>query len=1052
MIAKKIPKKSDVPDNYKALAEYIAAAKEPGEKLDKFWIVNCGAGETLDDLDLAIIEVNAIRRLKPKVADKTYHMMVSFRPGDKERLSQQDLADIANAYVEALGFGEHQYVAGTHINTDNFHMHLAINKVHPVSLNVLTPFNDYKTRDRVSRQLEKKYGLYVDKGMAQRDFNQTKLSPSARTYEAHTWEESFQNHVLQHRDELLEKINGAGTWQDLHKIVSQYDIELKKRGNGFVLVGPDGQGMKASALDRTMSKAALEKKLGDFAPRAEEQGKATAVKVRRPYRRRPTMRHPAMSPLWRRYLNVRQPEHKRSTFMRRTISNWKIFILSEAYKDPLVVVFLLAQQEFLHLVFGDERPTPVSKLAAPALAAWREAGQWADAKTLNWMADTRFVGRGCRMDDTGNLIVPFKDANGYMQSVRVYSPDGKSLDIGNKRAQGLAHIIDTRKEIDGGSVVFISDYADGVKIHDATRRPVVVVADPKELRRVIADHRYRHPTIKPVVLTGSNAESIPGLRSVTMPATDDATEIRRAFASAISDHAFIAWDACEEWATPGNSTWLKNAGLRGYGVKVTADGKVAVPLKDRSGRLENVMIIDKKGKAGTVMSAVQERPLNHTIDPQWRSDKDVIVIARDYADAAAIHRASRCPVVVPESPETWDVTAEQIRERYGDARIVIALDAEGQEDDEAKAKKVGARIVRPERAGEFKEYASREPDKPGARLIDFGYDNYNFDPEKSESGFAKLQGANGIEQVLWGVDIVNALGEAEAVNGDWVALYVAEQKEVLVNERYRDEAGAWQTRQVTTLKNIWKADILPDPDTAPSMTALRNEMASPVADDGWIVWQSGHVAEEETARTRPELGAVGVWRGYRVDDEGNILVPLRDGGNRLSGVYRIDQGGSGEMVAGAGNDKGLHHIVGGRISKDKNEPILITDDFATAVEINRLTKKPVVWSVGSANLKAVAENMRRKDQDRPILIAATDAHMAVNNLTLQNALEAAEAVKGEVVRPPLTDNDMKRNLMTLGELVRDGSAKRVVDHLKASGLEQAQAKPNKGKGVDRGMS
>ena len=44
MIAKKIPKRPDIPDNYKELAEYIAAAKEPGEKLDKFWIENCGAG------------------------------------------------------------------------------------------------------------------------------------------------------------------------------------------------------------------------------------------------------------------------------------------------------------------------------------------------------------------------------------------------------------------------------------------------------------------------------------------------------------------------------------------------------------------------------------------------------------------------------------------------------------------------------------------------------------------------------------------------------------------------------------------------------------------------------------------------------------------------------------------------------------------------------------------------------------------------------------------------------------------------------------------------
>ena len=40
MIATKIGKKSEVPDNYTRLGEYIAAAEEKGEKLHQFWIRN----------------------------------------------------------------------------------------------------------------------------------------------------------------------------------------------------------------------------------------------------------------------------------------------------------------------------------------------------------------------------------------------------------------------------------------------------------------------------------------------------------------------------------------------------------------------------------------------------------------------------------------------------------------------------------------------------------------------------------------------------------------------------------------------------------------------------------------------------------------------------------------------------------------------------------------------------------------------------------------------------------------------------------------------------
>ena len=189
------------------------------------------------------------------------------------------------------------------------------------------------------------------------------------------------------------------------------------------------------------------------------------------------MRHPRMSPLWRRYLNLQKPMHHRSTLLSRTISNWKLFLLTEAYRDPMAMVLLVAQQEFLNLVFGDDRPTPLSKMAVPALSAWRQAGSWADANSMSWMAETRYTGRGCRTDEEGNLLVPFKDARGYMQSVRIYSPNGKSMQIGSSSARNLSHLIDSRKQRESGPVIYTTDYADAVKIHDATRRPVVVVAD-----------------------------------------------------------------------------------------------------------------------------------------------------------------------------------------------------------------------------------------------------------------------------------------------------------------------------------------------------------------------------------------------------------------------------------------------------------------------------------------------------------------------------------------------------------------------------------------------
>ncbi|WP_404424230.1 TraI/MobA(P) family conjugative relaxase [Thalassospira australica] len=1047
MIAKKIPKRPDIPDNYKELAEYIAAAKEPGEKLDKFWIENCGAGETLDDLELALREVYAVRLMKPEVTDKSYHMMVSFRPGEKERLSEQDLKDIASAYAEGLGFAEHQYVAGTHINTDNFHMHIAFNKIHPRTLQVVNPFRDFKLLERVSRKLEKQYGLFIDRGMAQREKQGPKLSPSARDFEAQTWQESFQNHVLQHREDLLDKINGAEAWQDLHRFLAEHDIELKKRGNGFVLVGPDGQGMKASALDRGMSKSALEKKLGDFVPPVIETDNKPTLPThpKRRYKRRPTMRHPRMSPLWRRYLNIQQPLHRRSTLLSRTISNWKLFLLSEAYRDPLAMVFLIAQQEFIHLIFGDDRPTPVSKLAAPALAAWREAGKWADAKSLNWLADTRSTGRGCRLDDVGNLLVPFKDENGFMQAVRIYAPGQNMMSIGNIKARGLTHIIDTRKQINSGPVIFTADYADAVKIHDATRRPVVIVADPRELQLVIRRYRKSSPLIKPVV-AGKTDAKLPSIGYVRMPNQDDQTEIRRAFARATEDEAFLVWDACPEWATPGNSSWLKSAGIRGYGVKLTPDGEVAVPLKDRSGRLENVILIDQKGNQRAVFDPIDNIALSHVIDPAWRDEKDTVIVALDYADAAAIHRATRCPVVVPETPDDWQTALEQTRLRYSEANIVLALDKEERPGERAAADKFAALIVRPTRADTFKEYALYEPSRSAARLMDMGRDHYNFDPDKSESEFVKLQDQDGTERYVWGVDIAGAVNSSGAKPGDWITLDIAEKKKVEVVEKYRDDQGNLQNRTVTTHRNVWKAEVRPDPETVPSMTALRNEMAVPVGDDGWLAWQQASRPDKRVVSARNDMGSYKAWAGFRVDDTGNVLIPLRDCGNRLSAVYRINEKGSVETLGGTGDDKGLHHVIGGRISKDPDDPILMADDLISAIELNRLTKKPVVWAVKSENLEAVGKTLRRFNPDRKIVIAAMDAHMAVENKPLDHAKKAAIAIDADLLSPPLSDQDKKRNYMSFGDMLKSGQIDGVKTSLKKVGIDGDDKPLNRQKG------
>ena len=267
MIAKRVDKTDNIGEDFTRLGEYIAAAREVGEKLDQLWIGNCAAGDGKEDLEAALAEVEAVRQLKGGSGNRTYHLIVSFREGEREKLTPDDLKVIAKSYADALGFGEHQYVAGTHINTDNFHMHIAFNKIHPETGKIHTPFRDYKTLEITSRTMEKQYELTVDRGMSDREELQGELSPAARDYESETWEVSFQRWVLEQKEPIMAVLQGAGSWQEVHAGLADYGVRLQQRGAGLVFRDRAlKHSMKASALDRAAGAKRLSERLGPFEP------------------------------------------------------------------------------------------------------------------------------------------------------------------------------------------------------------------------------------------------------------------------------------------------------------------------------------------------------------------------------------------------------------------------------------------------------------------------------------------------------------------------------------------------------------------------------------------------------------------------------------------------------------------------------------------------------------------------------------------------------------------------------------------------------------------
>jgi hypothetical protein len=215
-------------DNYRRLANYIADASRAGEKCQLSWCAGCWAG---DDYELGVVEVAATQALNTRsTKEKTYHLLVSFRPEDEATLTPEVLKAIEEEFAKTLGFEVHQRHCGVHKNTNNLHMHVAYNMIHPEKLNRHEPFRHYQIRDRLCRELEQRYSLRVDNGrQPARENGAIPLSDGAATVEAHTGQQSFERYVREWREPLLAALEKATTWSDLHRVLAEQGLTAPRQ-------------------------------------------------------------------------------------------------------------------------------------------------------------------------------------------------------------------------------------------------------------------------------------------------------------------------------------------------------------------------------------------------------------------------------------------------------------------------------------------------------------------------------------------------------------------------------------------------------------------------------------------------------------------------------------------------------------------------------------------------------------------------------------------------------------------------------------------------------
>ena len=153
-------------DNYGRLARYIARIGEYADGSEPpalAWCAGCASGE---DYAEGIAETQDTQALNTRAAgNKSYHLVVSFRPEDQVTLTPEKLREIERRFAETLGLADHQRHCAVHADTGNLHIQIVYNLIHPETLTRNSHSWDYAKRNTLCRLLERDYGLDVDTGM-----------------------------------------------------------------------------------------------------------------------------------------------------------------------------------------------------------------------------------------------------------------------------------------------------------------------------------------------------------------------------------------------------------------------------------------------------------------------------------------------------------------------------------------------------------------------------------------------------------------------------------------------------------------------------------------------------------------------------------------------------------------------------------------------------------------------------------------------------------------------------------------------------------------------
>lgn len=285
MICKKVPNKggSSKAARVAGLADYIISPELSNgqEKCiahgAENFITDTHAGHVAEMVSLAQETVHS--------KNPVDHWVMSWR--SDEHPTPEQAKQAVEIFIKQAGLEGHQYIWGLHVDTENKHVHIEVNRVNPDTLKVVSINKgfDREASQQAIALIEHTQGWQSEKGsryviedgkpvMTQKaksiktdrklGTEPIKVATHAADMEVQTGTKSEQRIGIEQAAPIIQQ---AKSWKELHASLAAVGIEYRREGSGAkIYVDENAVGVKASDVHRSASFGRLQKRLGAYQP------------------------------------------------------------------------------------------------------------------------------------------------------------------------------------------------------------------------------------------------------------------------------------------------------------------------------------------------------------------------------------------------------------------------------------------------------------------------------------------------------------------------------------------------------------------------------------------------------------------------------------------------------------------------------------------------------------------------------------------------------------------------------------------------------------------